>query len=106
LLPFFQSLRSSVHDLRQEIGNSFGVLEQPLFFILRKMTPQALAEHDLEFSGSQEIAVHNGVTRTQAPVPQQRLATRVDQRLYFLIHVLVHIGGNRLVQNKIYAIAA
>ena len=70
------------------------------------MASQSLAEHHLKSTFHKEAAIHNDVTHTQAFVAQERLAAGVDKRPQFLVHIGVHVAGNCLIQNEIYAIAA
>jgi hypothetical protein len=52
------------------------------------------------------MAIHDGITHTQVPVPQERFTAGMDKRLELLIHVLIHIRRNPFIQHEVHAMAA
>jgi len=78
------------------------VMTSTAFEAVLLIKPPALpGVSDFKFSRIKNIAIHNGVTHTQASVPQECFTACMSKRLYFLIHILIHISSNRLIQDRL-----
>ena len=106
VLPFLLLLCSSVHDCDQQIGNGFRILKYLLLFVCSNVSASSFAQHDFKCTGSENIAIHDGMTHTQVSVTQECFAAGMGKRFELRIDIWIHISSNRLIHDKVNAIAA